>query len=69
MYMYTKGATITFSYFNLMILLEYTCASRYLDDMLSIVIVMVRQIYPSELQLNNAKKLTLKPPFWTWTCP
>ena len=50
----------------------FDSTSRYLDDFLYIDTPyfeqMVRQIYTTELQLNNAFSDT-KAPFWTWTCP
>ena len=47
----------------------FNSTSRYLDDLLNIdnpyFEQMVGQIYPTELQLNNANSSDTKAPFWT----
>ena len=49
----------------------FSTTSRYLDKILNIIFVdnMVSQIYPSELQLNEANVSIPKLRFWTCLCP
>ena len=51
----------------------FNSSSRYLDDLLNVdnpyFEQMVGQIYPFELQLNEANSSDTEAPFWTWTCP
>ena len=48
----------------------FNCVSRYLDVLLNIdnpyFEQMVRQIYPTELDLNKANSFDTEAPFWTW---
>ena len=58
---------------KLVLLKLFNSTSRYLDDLLNIdnpyFEHMVGQIYPTELQLNEANSAATKPRFWTWACP
>ena len=49
----------------------FKSTSRHLDDLLNIDNLnyeqMVSQIYPTEIQLDQANSLIRKPKVWTWS--